>query len=1159
MDISLPVPQIRLSSSGSMPTMSHIELAEDVRKVKPDSTLILVSSHSNGSLNTWSVELTVQSNYCTSIAGLIRCAGTGGHRSKVTRIHRHPWLPVLMTISASEVADDGESGGGDSGLSDGGGGGGDVEESTVPGKTNLSEEGVSELIIWNADLPGPLQLKSKVNELSRLTSWHPDSFKHVTWVPPISMESIQKGALARCPSQGLFVANVGSELVLFQASLYSVTKPQPSSFMQSDKDRGKARAAQATSTLSRTLTPSHFAHKVQVTSQLGVKGVDIVSIIKDDLLSLQEIIGLHVFRMCSLVTTTDLKVCNHSKFCKDVVLVLLENRKPPEDSTHLSSGIGSSTAALGSKGTKTYLHVWRLCLTTHVTTPPSPPLVTSQDGTTTTSRSSSANPDLDLNYACKLKKVFEEPQLLPLPPGTFVVESSPACDISSSLQLQTPTLSAPYLFSTACSDGTICCWQFNVEEEGGGEEERSFTDSFVDRHQTPTPGDIDEDCFDVTLRLFEVFGSTSKSPELSGMKPRVIDCLEEDVIRSLPTESYVPVAIKVAYPGRLAMAHLLSGPASSLQQSRTSSPTLRGSNPNDRHAMVTIWECESSGGLQWSCETTLMLVGVGQVAAKKDAGQDMNVLMEWVPMENGAYLLAACFGFTVSVFGMALPQDTEQFAVIKERDHGGLRAPEGRSVPMLTRVKAQASWVCLLEFPCLRRSVDIPISCLAYTGSNSLVVSIGGELQLYSCWVPRDKLTPFNKGRSSVGKFSRSQKSPMPLSQLNSEDLMRSSDQVKGGAVNLLDYAHAWNTPLPQHHPKILVDLMNSGKLMAVKSILINLIRFLLLYRTSKKKVNDDDNQNWGSFDEEEEERFEADVSGKRKRRKQLSLSSEGYLQRSRQTQPKKLVDSIPQLPLSKMGIIGSAEESAFGESQAKDGEGGAMKGSSAKIGLDDYDELFSTSNLESMEMIGDEEDSREPEVTFADLSPNKSEFTPRLSDLLLTLLEDHRLPHLSELDHLQLVSISQTLASTQGNASNSAAAQSSSSDDAIQVSFSTLSGAGYASSSMSSKGREGIDECGLRYLLALESSVALANSLPEGVMPAPLPASSLVWAFHSDAESELLTAIPCVREDRLEWEGLMRAGVGWWLRSVDMLKRLTEKVRGRGEIRRMIFCIVVI
>ena len=47
-------------------------------KTKVDSTLILVSSHLNGSLNTWFVELTVQSNACACIAGLFTAGRQGG-------------------------------------------------------------------------------------------------------------------------------------------------------------------------------------------------------------------------------------------------------------------------------------------------------------------------------------------------------------------------------------------------------------------------------------------------------------------------------------------------------------------------------------------------------------------------------------------------------------------------------------------------------------------------------------------------------------------------------------------------------------------------------------------------------------------------------------------------------------------------------------------------------------------------------------------------------------------------------------------------------------------------------------------------------------------------------------------------------------------------
>lgn len=1143
-DISLPVPQIRLSCGGSMSTMTHLEVAEDVRKVKADSTLILVSSHSNGSLNTWSVELTLQSNYCTSIAGLIHCAGTGGHRSKVTQIHRHPWLPILMTISSSASC---ESSGGDGGV----------------GKEGERDR-VSELIIWNADLPGPLQHKSKLNELSRITSPDPTSFNHVTWVPPISMGARNEGALARCPSLGLFVTNVGKELVLFQASLYSITKPQPSSFMQSDKEKGKLdrrEAAAAVITSSSLPFPSSkVLHGIKVTSQLGVKGVELVSIIESDLSTFQEVVGLHVFRMCSLVTTFDLKVSLDSKFCKDVVLVLLENKKP-ETHTRLSRCGSSSALGSGSKGTRSFLHMWRLTICSQVATPFSQSQP-SHAGQTDPSKVFVGNLKQTVVH-----KVFSEPFPLPLPSGTFVVESSPACDISSSLQLQTPTLSAPYLFSTACSDGTVHCWQFSLRENAV--------------HHSPSPAPQNQNQEEagaeneISFELYEVFDSGSKTSEFSKLRPSVIDCYDEDVIRSLPTESFVPIGLKVAYPGRMAMAHLLSKPVKSSKQqqqqhqhqrspSNLSRPSLisKDTNPLDRHSMVTLWECESSGGLRWSCEAMLMLVGVAQVEAGTggDVRAGMSVLMEWVPMENGAYLLATCFASTISIFGMALHREREKFEVVTKKPS------QEQTTPTLTQVKAQASWVCLLQFPCFRPSLDLPVSCLTYTGSNSLVLSIGAEIHLYSCWVQRDRLVPGTyssnvKGQRSRGTMANSKGGScrgglypdggsVPM---HSDVIDMLEDR---SVVNLLDYAHTRNTPLPQYHPKVLLELMNSGRVVAVKSVLVNLVRFLLLYRSKKKAGDEDDNAEmiWTHF--EEDEIYEDD--GKRKRKKHLSLSSDGYLERSRHSRPTQWVESLPHLPLAKMGIISVSSKgdmvATTGHLEPPQGRGG--RGTASADAGDDYDELFSMGTMTNMDgpayfCFEDEEEDEETELHFTDLSPVKTEFDSKLADLLASMLEDYHLEDLTDLDHIQLLSIAQTVTSTKmGSGKHSTLAtrdRDVGSGSTGALSFSSLSGAGYASSTVGSKGREAMDDCGLRYLLALECSISLAKSLPEDVSSSPLPPSALVWAFHSDAETELLSAIPCVQANELRWEALRKAGVGWWLRSLDTLRRLTEKVSASG------------
>ena len=1072
-DVSLPVPQIHLSGR-NMSNMSNLEISEDVHKIKADTTLILISSHSNGSLNTWSVELTMQSNYCTSIAGLIHCAGTGGHRSKVKKIQRHPWLPILMSISSESALG--------------------KDEKDISG----IEVAMSELIIWNADLPGPLQHKSKLNELSRISVPNMQSFNLVTWVPPIPIGGLNEGALGRFPSQGLFVANVGSELLLFQASLYSITKPQPSSFVQSDGDKAKV-TDEETSLAS-------DSHNVKVTSQLGTKGISLICVIESDLSRFDEVVGLHAFRMCSIVTSFDLKNSVDCKFCRDIVLVLLENRTPPDHTSHIAS---NSQRSPGAKGTKSFIHLWKLTVCA--------------DPAITSNSQDSPNHSQSIVYKASVTKVSSEP--LPLPLGTFVIESTPACDISSSLQLQTPTLSTPFIFCTSCSDGTIRCWQCSLKSRDS-RPTTQHSSSNSSSQRSP------EGSSNVEFNIYEVFDSNARNSDMK-MEPNLLDCYEEDVIKSLPTESFVPSGIKVAYPGRLAMAHKLSKPIKSSIHRDSSMSTwpsrtsiVKGNNPLDRYSMVTVWECESSGGLKWICEATLMLVGVAQVTTSKSERNNMQVLMEWIPMENGAYLLSTSFSSTISIFGMSLPQqDEEQFAV--QMKSVGFHSKEKSTV--LSKIKLQASWVCLLQFPCFRSSLDLSISYLAYTGSNSIVVSVGSGIHLYSCWVDGDVLVTFTPSEKERKKLSKG-----PLSRVFVHDATPSHSNylAESKVVNLLDYAHARNTPLPQYHPKILTELLNSGKLHAVKAILVNLVKFLLLYDV-KKSLTDDNEGTGNYFDDGGMEKYEDEVQEKKNH---LILSPDGYLHRSKSAQPKGLIDTIPHLPLAKMGIV--QLKGTFVTSEQLD-----TMDSPENAG-DDYDQLFSMNNFDDPLKFGLEEED-EMEVSFTDLDPERSNFTPRLAQILMSILDSHQLVDLNDLEQIQLLSIADTVASTRMSISDQPPSYVTTSlDSSASTGFllSTLSGAGYASSGRS-KGKEAMDDCGLRYLLSLESYITLSKSLPSDISLSPLSPSALVWAFHSEAETELLSAIPCIQKDELKWEELRNAGVGWWLRSLDTLRRLMEKV----------------
>ena len=1084
-DISIPVPQIRLPSGGTV-TGSMADLAkhnrDDVPKTKADSSLILISNHQNGSIHAWSVELTVQSNYYTSIAGLIHWGGTGGHHLEVRAVYRHPWLPVLMTVSIenNEIA----------------------EKERENGRSPVNNE----LIIWNAHLPGPLEHKSALHELSRMSSPDPLSFRFVTWVPPISVgSSTKEGILARSPSSGIFVANVGNELRLFQTSLYCTSKPSSkqelnSSFPGSQPD-------------------------ICITSHFGKEGIRSVGVVERDVSQFEEIVSLHSFRLCSLVTSHDIKKSLNARFGRDVVIVLIENR----DTVTPTVGSSSSTTTKYS-----YLHVWRVVISYQ------PADTTPSRGGNTTEPPQQAFPTSvgSLAYQAQVEKVLCT--ALPLPHKTHVKHFKPACDIASSLQLQLPTLSAPFLFTTACSDATIRCWQLSAKFAGDGisvETGQVFDAVTVEanlnsRGYSRTHSRL---LNSLEFELSEVFvgsSSNSSSDEFMYRAPCGLDLKANEVVNALPKDSDIPCSITNAYAGRLALAHLLTHAPESLQ-----SPRRPSVNPLGRYAAVTIWECESTGGLRWICEANLLLSGVGAISQEANASQVDTVHLEWLPMENGAYLLATCFESIISIFGMALPQVEGDFTkLVASRLNRFL--PKKTSSSLLTTESSNVSWVCLLQFPCAKRYPGLSISQFSYTGSNSLLISVGTEIHVYSCMVRGNKLEafmPMQKERKAVSKA--------PSRVFRQKESLESHTKYSGSdIINLLDFAHARNTPLPQYHPKILLELMNSGKLHAVRAILVNLVRYVLLYEC--RKTASEETEVSYMYDAEEKEAS---------RKRMLSVSSDGQLRRSRKIGSKIEVETVPSLALSKLGIFGTDSSSLLEPESHQDS---ADKRGEESMDVTEDDDLFTLTT----EIVTPKDDfsftfdeHNEKEIDFSTVNPVTSDFTPEMSTKLSSILRYAQLADLSDLEQVRLMAIAETVANTRmafdkppstGRVGSAVSPTGDPTPAGLGLGFTT--GAGYASTTLTQGvgGGEAMDDCGIRYLLALQNYISLSESLPSGVRPGRLAPSDFIWAFHSDAEMELLAALPCVQRDDLKWSELRNAGVGWWLRSLETLRRLMEKVK---------------
>lgn len=59
----------------------------------------------------------------------------------------------------------------------------------------------------------------------------------------------------------------------------------------------------------------------------------------------------------------------------------------------------------------------------------------------------------------------------------------------------------------------------------------------------------------------------------------------------------------------------------------------------------------------------------------------------------------------------------------------------------------------------------------------------------------------------------------------------------------------------------------------------------------------------------------------------------------------------------------------------------------------------------------------------------------------------------------------------------------------------------------------------------------------------AGLSTCHFAWAFHSEAEEELLNMIPAMQRGDPQWSELRAVGVGWWIRNINTLRKMVEKV----------------
>jgi hypothetical protein len=127
------------------------------------STLFLLTSHENGSLNLWHLSMEDNSNF-TIILNISHQSRMCGHRFQISQVVGHSVLPLLLT--ASQYDNGKKAIGGNS--------------------TTMVDECSSELILWKISPVGPLCKSGGVRELARVTSTHARrAFSCIAWIPAI--------------------------------------------------------------------------------------------------------------------------------------------------------------------------------------------------------------------------------------------------------------------------------------------------------------------------------------------------------------------------------------------------------------------------------------------------------------------------------------------------------------------------------------------------------------------------------------------------------------------------------------------------------------------------------------------------------------------------------------------------------------------------------------------------------------------------------------------------------------------------------------------------------------------------------------------------------------------------------------------------------------
>uniref|UniRef100_A0A671XZ40 Dmx-like 2 n=1 Tax=Sparus aurata TaxID=8175 RepID=A0A671XZ40_SPAAU len=657
-----------------------------------------------------------------------------------------------------------------------------------------------------------------------------------------------------------------------------------------------------------------------------------------------------------------------------------------------------------------------------------------------------------------------------------------------------PVCLAPYLIVTTCSDSRVRFWHCAVECDDGYSED------------------------DQENRVYR-------------WEPWALMNEEEDN-NSAVAVSGRPVAVSCSYTGRLAVAF--------------KKPRQGQGSGEDFSMHVSIYECESTGGSEWVLEQTLHLDDFTRPSSTLDprVSVDSNLFvysrsdlymtrdhsspnikhyvhLDWLSKEDGSHILTVGVGSNILMYGRISGMVNEQTS--SKEGVAVITLPLGGSIKQGIRSR----WI-LLRSVDLLSSVDgtpsLPVS-LSWVRDGILVVGMDCEMHVYAQWHQDKKPGEGDEGNLSSADIAGGQTA---ASSSVFEGRTRSKSVFEGSAVvdealrapaglqegGLFEAAHSLSPTLPQYHPTQLLELMDLGKVRRAKAILAHLVKCIAGEVAVVRDV-------------------EAGEGGAR-RHLSRTISVTGSTAKDTIVAGRDggrdytEINSIPPLPLYSL-MLADLDTSYKGGEEGVKGKKGADGEGAHKSTEDQYSDLFQVQTVTTDDFMNFATDKPEKKSRVINLSQyGPTYFGPEHAQVLSSHLMHSSLPGLTRLEQMFLVALADTVATTNAEVTSSTDQQ-------------------YT-------GAEALDECGLRYLLAMRLHTCLLTSLPPlyrmQLLHQGLSTCHFAWAFHSEAEEELLNMIPAMQRGDPQWSELRAVGVGWWIRNINTLRKMVEKI-GKAAFQR--------